>query len=93
MGIAGAVLVSRLMPTLTATVGGGNAPGPGGGGFFRPPGFASAPAVTVHMPVWISPELLALAVALAVAGGLIAGTLGGWRAARLRPAEALRRVE
>ncbi|HVC38673.1 MAG TPA: hypothetical protein VNH20_01700 [Candidatus Dormibacteraeota bacterium] len=34
-----------------------------------------------------------LAVALAVGGGLIAGILGGWRAARLRPAEALRRVE
>jgi len=33
------------------------------------------------------------AIALAVLGGLLAGSLGGWRAARLRPAEALRRVE
>ena len=31
--------------------------------------------------------------ALAVAGGLIAGALGGWRAARLRPADALRRLD
>ena len=28
-----------------------------------------------------------------VAGGLIAGGFGGWRASRLRPADALRRVE
>jgi ABC-type lipoprotein release transport system permease subunit len=32
-------------------------------------------------------------LALTVAGGLIAGILGGWRAARLRPAAALARVE
>jgi ABC-type antimicrobial peptide transport system permease subunit len=38
-------------------------------------------------------EILGLAVALAIAGGVIAGILGGWRAARLQPAEALRRVE
>ena len=34
-----------------------------------------------------------LAVVLAIAGGLIAGSFGGWRAARLRPAAALARVE
>jgi hypothetical protein len=34
-----------------------------------------------------------LAVALAIGGGLLAGALGGWRAARLRPAAALSRVE
>jgi hypothetical protein len=36
---------------------------------------------------------VALAVVLAIAGGLIAGSLGGWRAVRLRPAAALARVE
>jgi ABC-type antimicrobial peptide transport system permease subunit len=36
---------------------------------------------------------IAVAVALAVAGGLVAGGFGGWRASRLRPADALRRVE
>ena len=41
----------------------------------------------------LSTNLLVLAIALALAGGLLAGVLGGWRAARLRPAEALRRVE
>jgi hypothetical protein len=34
-----------------------------------------------------------LAVVLAIAGGLIAGAFGGWRAARLRPAAALTRVD
>ena len=35
---------------------------------------------------------IVLAVLLAVAGGLVAGSFGGWRAARLRPAAALARV-
>ena len=38
-------------------------------------------------------NIIILAVVLALAGGLIAGMLGGWRAARLRPAAALARVE
>jgi ABC-type antimicrobial peptide transport system permease subunit len=33
-----------------------------------------------------------IAVGLAVLGGLLAGAIGGWRASRLRPAEALRSV-
>jgi putative ABC transport system permease protein len=37
--------------------------------------------------------MLGLAITLAVVGGLIAGTIGATRAARLRPAEALRAVE
>jgi putative ABC transport system permease protein len=37
--------------------------------------------------------VILLAVALALAGALIAGCLGSWRAARLRPAAALGRVE
>ena len=48
-------------------------------------------AVHLTAPVTISAVLLA--VVLAIAGGLIAGTFGGWRAARLRPAAALSRVE
>jgi ABC-type antimicrobial peptide transport system permease subunit len=36
--------------------------------------------------------VIVLAVVLAVAGGVIAGSFGGWRAARLRPAEALAKV-
>jgi len=32
------------------------------------------------------------AIGLAIIGGLLAGAFGGWRAARLSPAEALRSV-
>jgi len=38
-------------------------------------------------------KLIVAAVLLAIAGGLIAGMAGGLRAARLRPAVALRTVE
>ena len=47
--------------------------------------------MTLTAPVTIS--VIVLAVLLAIAGGLIAGSFGGWRAARLRPAAALARVE
>ena len=40
----------------------------------------------------MSTNVILLAVVLAVAGGLIAGMFGGWRAARLRPADALGKV-
>ena len=37
--------------------------------------------------------LVALAVGLALLGGLVAGAAGGLRAARLRPADALRHLD
>jgi ABC-type antimicrobial peptide transport system permease subunit len=49
--------------------------------------------VSVTLTAPVTTDLILLAVALAVAGGLIAGMFGGWRAARLRPAAALARVE
>ena len=72
--------------------GGGAAGGFGGGGFggggaFRGIGGA-AQDVVLHAP--LSVGILVAAVGLAILGGLIAGAIGGWRAARLSPAEALR---
>jgi putative ABC transport system permease protein len=49
--------------------------------------------VLVHLTAPVTGEVIIAAVVLAVAGGLIAGAFGGWRAARLRPAAALSRVE
>jgi putative ABC transport system permease protein len=46
--------------------------------------------VVLNAPVTVS--VILIAVALAVVGGLLAGAIGGWRASRLRPAEALRAV-
>ncbi len=76
--------------------GGGFGGAGGGGGGFGGRGFRPAAAVhpaTVHMAAPVTVNIIILAVVLAVAGGLIAGILGGWRAARLRPAAALARVE
>ena len=47
----------------------------------------------VHLTAPITIGIIIAAVLLAIAGGLIAGIFGGWRAARLRPAAALARVE
>jgi ABC-type antimicrobial peptide transport system permease subunit len=122
LGFAGAKLVSKFSPKLTASVGltgsatpggarafggggfggggfGGGGAGGGGGGAggggrldaFRPA--AAVHPTTVHLAAPVTTNIIILAVALAVAGGLIAGILGGWRAARLRPAAALARVE
>lgn len=73
---------------------GGTPPGPGGVGGF---GFGQA-AVTAGsevVKITTSPSFaIALAaVGLAVLGGLVAGAAGSLRAARLRPAAALRTVE
>jgi putative ABC transport system permease protein len=69
--------------------------GAGGGGFerFRSAFDAASPTVHVHLTPAVSGSAIALAVVLAIAGGLIAGAFGGWRAAQLRPAAALARVE
>ena len=48
--------------------------------------------MAVHLSAAVSANVILLAVVLAVAGGLIAGIFGGWRAARLRPADALSKV-
>jgi putative ABC transport system permease protein len=71
--------------------GGTGGTGRGGGAFGR---LASAGhTVAVHLTATVTLDAVVLAVVLALAGGLIAGMFGGWRAARLRPAEALSRVE
>jgi putative ABC transport system permease protein len=85
--------------TGSATPGGarsfGGPPGGFGGGFGGFRRLASAATPTVHVPLTATVTIGAVvaAVALAIAGGLIAGAFGGWRAGRLRPAAALARVE
>lgn len=70
-----------------AGAGSGGFPGAGGGEGFRGLGQA-AQAVVLHAPLGVG--ILVAAVGLAILGGLVAGAIGGWRAARLSPAEALR---
>ncbi|MEU5538046.1 ABC transporter permease [Streptomyces sp. NPDC020362] len=92
LGLAGAYAVTAVSPTLQAQLGGGAGGGFGGGGFGGP-GRRAARTLEVALTAPVSVTTIALAVGLAVAGGLIAGAFGGWRASRLRPADALRRVE
>ncbi|MFE1314246.1 ABC transporter permease [Streptomyces sp. NPDC058755] len=97
LGLAGAYVVTAISPSLQAQLGGGTGGdfggGPGGGGGFGGPGRQTAKTLEVALTAPVSATTIALAVGLAVAGGLIAGAFGGWRASRLRPADALRRVE
>jgi putative ABC transport system permease protein len=89
--------------------GGGGGGFPGGGSGSGSPGGASGSSsaasrfrdlfaagshtATVHLTPQITATVIVVAVLLAIAGGLLAGAIGGWRAAQLRPAAALARVE
>ncbi|MFF8193798.1 ABC transporter permease [Streptomyces bobili] len=95
LGLGGAYIVTAVSPTLQAEMGGGTGGGQGGpgGGGFGGGRQAAARTLDVALTAPVSVTTVAVAVGLAVAGGLIAGAFGGWRASRLRPADALRRVE
>ena len=106
IGLAGIWVLNVIAPTLGGSATTGTMPG--GGPVMAGPGAtdgatAAGPfgdrladaagattEVVLNAPVTIS--VVAIAIALAVLGGLLAGAIGGWRASRLRPAEALRSV-
>lgn len=89
LGIVVASAVGAFGPTLTASSSTG-----GGDGFFGL-GEVTARSVTdqVTLTAPIAVGVLVVGFLLAVAGGLIAGGAGAFRASRLRPADALRQVE
>ncbi|MFD6426641.1 ABC transporter permease [Streptomyces sp. NPDC060198] len=97
VGLAGAYIVTAISPTLTAELGssggGGGGGGMMGGGMGGPGRQSAAKTLDIALTAPVSVSTIVIAVVLAVAGGLIAGAFGGWRASRLRPADALRRVE
>ena len=95
IGYGAAALVQALAPPLTASPGAaGAAGGPGGpGGRFGHAAASAAHTVSIHLTAPVTLGAVGAAVVLAIAGGLIAGLFGGWRAVRLRPAAALARVE
>jgi ABC-type lipoprotein release transport system permease subunit len=96
LGLAGAYVVTSISPTLSAQVGSTANTGGGGGGFGGGGGGtrgAATKTLSVALSAPVAASTIVLAVGLAIAGGLIAGAFGGWRASRLRPADALRRVE
>jgi ABC-type antimicrobial peptide transport system permease subunit len=89
IGIGGAALIDALELELDASVAQSQA---GGLGLFGQ-GRVAPGSTEVVLGAPVDAVLLVLAVALAVLGGLLAGAAGGLRAARLRPADALRSIE
>jgi putative ABC transport system permease protein len=95
VGFAGAAVIDAVAPGLAATVSDdpGSAPAEdvilnaGGVHHLIAPG--AQHTVPVHLSAPVSFEAIGLAVGLAILGAVIAGSLGAWRAARLRPAQAL----
>jgi ABC-type antimicrobial peptide transport system permease subunit len=89
LGIALAALIGAVGPTLTASS------STGGGSDFFGLGDATARTVTdqVALTAPVALAILLVGLLVAILGGLVAGAAGGWRAARMRPADALRQVE
>ena len=102
LGLVGVLVINLVSPTIssapatTADMGGqGGAGGTGNGGGMGGGGLGAqftqaATDIGLHAP--LSLWIVVAALLLAVAGGLVAGAFGGWRAAKLSPAEALRAV-
>ena len=91
IGYAASVAVGAFTPALTATTTG--VPNIGSSSLAQFVGVSSSTTtstVSLHAPV--TPTTLLLGIGFAIVGGLLAGAIGGWRAARLAPAEALRNV-
>jgi ABC-type antimicrobial peptide transport system permease subunit len=93
VGLASILVINALGITL----GGSAAAEPGARGAGGPGGFggavtAVAETTDVVLNAPVTGVVIALAAGIAILGGLLAGAFGGWRAARLRPAEALRSV-
>jgi ABC-type antimicrobial peptide transport system permease subunit len=88
VGVAGAAIIDAVGPTLEASV----ERQPSGFGPFGQ-GNVTTGSADIALSAPVDAALLVLAIGLAIVGGLLAGAAGGWRAARLRPAEALRSTE
>jgi ABC-type antimicrobial peptide transport system permease subunit len=89
IGVAGAAAINAIGISLNAEVAAPDAPATAFG-FGQSQVTAGSTAVTLHAPVDLG--LVVLAISLALLGGLLAGSVGGLRAARLRPADALRHI-
>jgi ABC-type antimicrobial peptide transport system permease subunit len=95
LGLAAAAAIAALAPTLEANV--ASAASDAGPRFAGPGAFGQGAvadtATDVALGAPVSASLIVGAVGLALLGGLVAGAVGGLRAARLRPADALRHID
>ena len=96
LGFAAAAAIGAFAPELKAESATRAAQGPGGpfvfglGGVGRQAAGAASQVVSLNAPVKL--WMVALAVGLALIGGVVSGVIGSMRAARLRPADAMRDV-
>jgi putative ABC transport system permease protein len=88
LGYVASVAVARFSPSLTATSDGVAAGASSVGQLFGQQAGSVTRSVQLTAP--ISMSTIALGIGCALLGGLLAGAIGGWRAARLSPAVALR---
>ena len=94
LGFAGAAIITSVAPKLTGDLSSPTGQriasiGAGGPQSFMP---TASHTVAVPMSASVTAAAIVVAVLLALGGGLLAGSFGGWRIARLRPADALSRV-
>ena len=89
LGVGIAAAIGAFGPTLTASS------HTGGGDSFFGLGAISSRTVsdTVSLTTTATPSMVIIGLGVAILGGLVAGGAGALRAARLRPADALRQVE
>jgi putative ABC transport system permease protein len=102
-GVGLSYVVISLLSRSSLALGTGGGGGFAGGGFAAravsagsravslAPSASAASSTTLNIAPAISPELVALAVLLAVAVGIFGGLIPAWRASRMNPVEALRR--
>lgn len=100
LGLLAAAAITAFGPTLQATfessstqTGGPFGGGPGGFPGAAQQAVSNAASETVKLAAHVSPALVVSAVVLAIFAGLASGTVGALRAARLRPADALRHID
>ncbi|MEV1009028.1 ABC transporter permease [Streptomyces sp. NPDC049881] len=106
VGLGAAWLITWTSPGLTAelpaTAAGGPGMGMGPGGMGGGPGGmggrapdaaeAAGQSLDIGLTAPVGLGIVLLAVTLAVTGGLVSGAFAAWRASRLRPADAFRRI-
>ena len=91
IGFGVAAAVNHLGPTLSSTTTGAAVGASSVAGIFHQSSTVSANQ-SIHLQTVITWQTVLLGVAFALLGGLLAGIVGGWRASRLAPADALRHL-
>jgi ABC-type antimicrobial peptide transport system permease subunit len=89
VGFAACAVIGAVGPGLTATTSGLAVGASTASNLFHQSTTATVHHV-IHLQAPVSAAAIGVGVAAALVGGAIAGAAGGWRAARLAPASALR---